>query len=358
MVFPLFCAVLKATAYADDVSLIGTTPEQLQFILYAMLMAAKLVLRFNVRYNAAYMKTYRKLFNARKVEACSNQNIKCIVNGNLSIVTVNNHKISSDVPDGVVFTSSDDVRYKNRPSEGYIVNFQGNQPQISYFNGRSDQGSPSAAPVVLDGLVVTHGVNGGPSVEDTPLVLGELAIKYRDVRPKEPTTYATQRHSDISSSNLPQCKKDKAKFTSSTYSSASADHTDSISSNLPQCKKDKTKFTSSTFSSASTDHVQNSRLLSGSFTSPASSSSHSYDSPSYNSDPLLNGLRPLLLDKESTSQEFKSPSTGNAVTKLMESPHRKTDFSQRLPLGWRETIDPKDWQWIGQHLFASKGVLA
>ncbi|EFX63245.1 hypothetical protein DAPPUDRAFT_119385 [Daphnia pulex] len=130
------------------------------------------------------------------------------------------------------------------------------------------------------------------------------------------------------------------------------------SSNLPQCKKDKAKFTSSTFSSASTDHVQNSRLLSSSFTSPASSSSHSYDSPSYNSDPLLNGLRPLLLDKESTSQEFESPSTGNAVTKLMESPHRKTDFSQRLPLGWRETIDPKDWQWIGQHLFASKGVLA
>ncbi|EFX65485.1 hypothetical protein DAPPUDRAFT_117252 [Daphnia pulex] len=105
--------------------------------------------------------------------------------------------IAADVPDGVVFTSSDDVRYKNRPSEGYIVNFQGNQPQISYFNGRSDQGSPSAAPVVLDGLVVTHGVNGGPSVEDTPLVLGELAIKYRDVRPKEPTTYATQRHSDM-----------------------------------------------------------------------------------------------------------------------------------------------------------------
>ncbi|XP_046454870.1 mucin-19-like [Daphnia pulex] len=72
--------------------------------------------------------------------------------------------------------------------------------------------------------------------------------------------------SDSSSSNLPQCKKDKAKFTSSTYSSASADHTDSISSNLPQCKKDKTKFTSSTFSSASTDHVQNSRLLSSSVT--------------------------------------------------------------------------------------------
>jgi hypothetical protein len=97
-------------------------------------------------------------------------------------------------------------------------------------------------------------------------------------------------------------------------------------------------------------------LLSSSFTSPASSSSHSYDSPSYNSDPLLNGLWPLLLDKEYTSQEVKSPSTGNAVRKLMESPHRKTDFLQRLPLGWREKIDPNDWQWIGQHLFASKGV--
>ena len=41
----------------------------------------------------------------------------------------------------------------------------------------------------------------------------------------------------------------------------------------------------------------------------------------------------------------------------MESPHRKTDFSHRLPSGWRQTIDPIDWQWIGQHLFASKGLL-
>ncbi|EFX67672.1 hypothetical protein DAPPUDRAFT_115246 [Daphnia pulex] len=109
----------------------------------------------------------------------------CVVNGNVS-TTVNNHQISSDVPDGVVFTSSD-VRYKNRPLEGYVANFQGNQPQISYFNYWSNQGSPSAAPVVLDGLVVTHGVNGGPSVEDTPLVLDGLIFKYRDVRPKEPT---------------------------------------------------------------------------------------------------------------------------------------------------------------------------
>ncbi|XP_046651073.1 uncharacterized protein LOC124342149 [Daphnia pulicaria] len=122
-------------------------------------MAANFGLRFNVWYNAAYMKTYRKLFNARKVEAykfmptipstISNRNIKCVVNGNVSI-TVNNHQISSDVPDGVVFTSSD-VRYKNRPLEGYVANFQGNQPLISYFNDWSDQGSPSAAPVVLDG---------------------------------------------------------------------------------------------------------------------------------------------------------------------------------------------------------------
>jgi hypothetical protein len=211
MVFPLFCAVLKATAYADDVSLIGTTPEQLQFILDAMLMAAKLGLRLNVRYNSAYMKTYRKLFNARKVEACKfmptipstipNQNIKCIVNGNYLYDHSNYFFFYilkfSDVPDGVVFTSSDDVRYKNRPLEGYIVNFQGNQPQISYFNGRSDEGSPSAAPVVLDGLVVTHGINGGPSVEDTPLFLDGLTFKYRDVRPKGPTTYATPRHSDM-----------------------------------------------------------------------------------------------------------------------------------------------------------------
>jgi hypothetical protein len=41
--------MLKATAYAEDVSLIGTTPEQLQPILDAMLLvAAKLGLRFNV----------------------------------------------------------------------------------------------------------------------------------------------------------------------------------------------------------------------------------------------------------------------------------------------------------------------
>ncbi|XP_046632270.1 uncharacterized protein LOC124311947 [Daphnia pulicaria] len=47
--FPLFCSMLKATAYADDVSLIGTTPEQLQPVLDAMLVvAAKLGLRFNV----------------------------------------------------------------------------------------------------------------------------------------------------------------------------------------------------------------------------------------------------------------------------------------------------------------------
>ena len=52
-----------------------------------------------------------------------------------------------------------------------------------------------------------------------------------------------------------------------------------------------------------------------------------------------------------------SPIAGNAVTKMMESPHRKTDFSQRLPSGWRETLDPIDWQWVGQSLFASKGVL-
>jgi hypothetical protein len=38
--FPLFCAMLKATAYAKDVSLIGTTPEQLQPILDAMLVVA------------------------------------------------------------------------------------------------------------------------------------------------------------------------------------------------------------------------------------------------------------------------------------------------------------------------------
>jgi hypothetical protein len=37
-------------------------------------------------------------------------------------------------------------------------------------------------------MVVTHGVNGGPGVEDTPLVLDGLTFKYRDVRPKEPTT--------------------------------------------------------------------------------------------------------------------------------------------------------------------------
>lgn len=47
--FPLFCTLLKATAYADDVSLIGTTPELLQPIFDAMLvMADKLGLRFNV----------------------------------------------------------------------------------------------------------------------------------------------------------------------------------------------------------------------------------------------------------------------------------------------------------------------
>jgi hypothetical protein len=46
-------------------------------------------------------------------------------------------------------------------------------------------------------MVVTHGVNGGPGVEDTPLVLDGLTFKYRDVRPKGPTTYATPRHSDM-----------------------------------------------------------------------------------------------------------------------------------------------------------------
>jgi hypothetical protein len=47
---------------------------------------------------------------------------------------------------------------------------------------------------------------------------------------------------------------------------------------------------------------------------------------------------------------------GNAETKRMESPHRKTDYSQRLPSGWRETLDPIDWQWVGQNLFPCKGV--
>ncbi|EFX70259.1 hypothetical protein DAPPUDRAFT_328254 [Daphnia pulex] len=105
--------------------------------------------------NAAYMTMYKKIFNARKVDAFKfmktipstspNRIINCVVNGNLSI-TVNNHQVLADDPNGVVFTSSD-VRYKNRTLEGYVVNFQGNQPQISYFNGRSDQGS-SAVPVV------------------------------------------------------------------------------------------------------------------------------------------------------------------------------------------------------------------
>ncbi len=33
------------------------------------------------------------------------------------------------------------------------------------------------------------------------------------------------------------------------------------------------------------------------------------------------------------------------------------DYSHRLPVGWLQTLDKIDQQWIGQHLFASKGNL-
>ena len=36
---------------------------------------------------------------------------------------------------------------------------------------------------------------------------------------------------------------------------------------------------------------------------------------------------------------------------------RKMDFSSRLPFGWKDTMQPSDMSWVGQQLFASKGVL-
>ncbi|EFX64538.1 hypothetical protein DAPPUDRAFT_334089 [Daphnia pulex] len=42
-----------------------------------------------------------------------------------------------------------------------------------------------------------------------------------------------------SCSNLPQFEKEKANFTSPTFSSTSANHSDRSSSNLPQCEKEK-----------------------------------------------------------------------------------------------------------------------
>lgn len=41
-----------------------------------------------------------------------------------------------------------------------------------------------------------------------------------------------------------------------------------------------------------------------------------------------------------------------------ELPGRKVDFTSRLPAGWKETVETTDTSWIGQQLFASKGVIA
>jgi hypothetical protein len=42
---------------------------------------------------------------------------------------------------------------------------------------------------------------------------------------------------------------------------------------------------------------------------------------------------------------------------LLFQPHRSNDYTHRIPTGWLNTVDKIDQQWIGQTLFASKGVL-
>ena len=42
---------------------------------------------------------------------------------------------------------------------------------------------------------------------------------------------------------------------------------------------------------------------------------------------------------------------------LWFQPHRSNDYTHRIPTGWLNTVDKIDQQWIGQTLFASKGVL-